>query len=95
MPVAEIKQKIVPVLKKYDVTYAGVFGSVARGEDTPESDIDILVSVGKPIGVYQFIAMKEELERAVGKTVDLVSKKAVNRHLAPQIEKDLVTIYEG
>jgi uncharacterized protein len=40
----EIRRKIVPVLKKHNVTRAGIFGSYARGEQTKESDVDILVT---------------------------------------------------
>ncbi|GCC10852.1 nucleotidyltransferase domain protein [archaeon] len=46
MTVKEIKDRILPTLKKYGVTRAGVFGSVVREEATEDSDIDILVEIG-------------------------------------------------
>ena len=95
MIIEEIKKKVAPILKESWVEYAGVFGSAARGEDTPESDIDIIVSVKKPISVYQFIALKYKLEEILGKKVDLVSKNSINKYVKPYIEKDIVDIYEG
>ncbi len=94
MSIEDIKRKAIPVFKQYGVDYAGVFGSTARGEDTPKSDIDMMVSIKKPLGIYEFIALQYKLEDVLGKKVDLVSKKAVNKHVKPYIEKDMVDIYE-
>jgi len=94
MSIAEIKQKIIPVLEEYGVDYAGVFGSVARGEELAESDVDILVTLEQPIGVYKFMELQEKLENVIGRDVDLVSKSAVNKYIEPYITHDLVTLYE-
>lgn len=94
MSIAEITLKIKPVLEEYGVSYAGIFGSVARGDDLPGSDVDIMVSINKPIGIYKFMKLRERLESAIGREVDLVSKNAVNKHLEPYIKTDLLTVYE-
>ncbi|MDE1988795.1 MAG: nucleotidyltransferase domain-containing protein, partial [Patescibacteria group bacterium] len=52
MNVLEMKNKISPVLKKYGIKRAAVFGSVSRGDDSPKSDVDIMVSLGKPMGMF-------------------------------------------
>ena len=93
MTIEEIKKKAIPVFKQYGVEYAGVFGSVARGEDAEKSDIDLLVEIKKPIGIYEFIGLKQELEEILGKKVDLVSRGAINKYIKPYIEKDLLKIY--
>ena len=93
MTIEEIKKKAIPVFKQYGVVYAGIFGSVARGEDTIKSDIDLLVEIRKSIGIYEFIGFKQELEELLGKKVDLVSKGAINKYIKPYIEKDLLKIY--
>ena len=90
-----IKQITIPILKKYGVERASLFGSAARGEDGSESDIDILVSIKKPIGLFEFMGLQFALEEALKKRVDLVSDRAVNQYIKPYIEKDLVVIYEG
>ena len=94
MHVMEITKKITPILEKYEVSYAGVFGSVARGDDRPESDVDIVVSTTKPVGIYTFMALKDELSQVIGRDVDLVSKNAINKYLEPYINEDLITVYE-
>lgn len=95
MTIEEIKSKIAPILKKYGVEYAGLFGSAAREEDTLNSDVDILVSIERPIGVYEFIGLQFDLEKVLERKVDLVSKRAINKYVKPYIEKDLISIYEG
>jgi len=47
MTIDEIKRKALPILKKYDLRKAGVFGSIVRGELREDSDVDILVEIGK------------------------------------------------
>ena len=94
MSVAEIASKIEPILSEYNVRYAGVFGSVARGEETPESDVDILVSMGKGASLFSFMELNQRLEDALGRKVDLVSTRAINKHVEPYIQKDVVTVYE-
>jgi uncharacterized protein len=94
MMAQDIKSKIIPVLREYGVESAALFGSAARGEETPESDVDILVSIKRPIGVYEFIGLQFDLEKVLGRKVDLVSKNAVNKYIKPYIEKDLTPIYE-
>ena len=91
----EIQHKISPILEKYDVKYAGVFGSAARGEERTDSDIDIVVSIGREMGIYEFMALQYELEEILNKKVDLVSREAINKYIRPYIEKDLINIYEG
>ena len=90
-----IKEIAVPILKEYGVERASLFGSAARGEDSSESDIDILVSIKKPMGIFEFMGLQFALEDALKKKVDLVSERAVNKYIQPYIEKDLVVIYEG
>lgn len=94
MTVNEIKEKIIPILEESGVGYAGVFGSTARGDNMEESDIDILISMQRPIGVYEFIALQYKLEEVLGKKVDLVTKNSINKYIKPYVEEDLVDIYE-
>ncbi len=94
MSIAEITRKIKPVLEEYGVGYAGIFGSVARGEDLPESDVDLMVSFERPVGIYRFMELQDRLESAIGRDIDLVSKNAVNKYLEPYIKRDIVTVYE-
>lgn len=74
--------------KKYFVDTLALFGSFSRGENNINSDIDILVSFSKPVGI-EFLYLAHELEDILGKKVDLVSKKAIKSSYYKFIEKDL------
>lgn len=93
MTIEEIKKKVAPIFRQFGVEYAELFGSFARGEDRNDSDIDMLVSIKKPMGVYKFVGLQQELENTFGRKVDLVSKNAINKHIKSFVEKDLIKIY--
>lgn len=92
---AEIKEKISPIFKEYGIKRAGVFGSVSRGDNTPQSDVDILVSPGRSMGMFTYMHMVREIERVLGRRVDVVTEKGMNKFIKPYIMKDLQNIYEG
>jgi len=76
------------------VEYAGKFGSVARGEDTPRSDVDVLVVLKQPVSLLKFFALNDELEGILGHKVDLVTKDSLNPHVKPFALQELQTLYE-
>lgn len=65
-----------------------IFGSYGRGQQTKDSDIDILVDFNKPIGI-EFIDLADELERILRIKVDLVSRNGVKPDYYKQIETEL------
>ena len=77
-----------PVLKAY------LFGSCARDEADDKSDIDILIELdyAKPIGL-EFIQMQLDLQDMLHRQVDLLSQKAIPKHIQPYIEQDRVLVY--
>lgn len=91
--IAELREKILPILLPYGVKRIALFGSVARGEDRPDSDVDILVELKSPLGLKWF-GLEEELSRALGRNVDLVSEQALSPYIRPYVERDLVILYE-
>lgn len=83
-------------LRQYGVKSIALFGSVARGEDSAKSDVDILVEfdqVGHKIGLFAFVRLKRELEEILGSKVDLVTPNALKRQLKDKILKE--AIYAG
>ena len=95
MGISEIQEKITPILQLYGVKKASIFGSVARGDDRPDSDIDLLVElIPGSMDLIQYIGLKHKLEDVLGKDVDLVSEGNINRHMEPYIRPELKTIYE-
>lgn len=86
--------KVDDICDKYGINYLGLFGSMARGEETKSSDIDLLVKFNKSnkIGLFELDKLQGEFEKRLGKKVDLVTK--INKYIEPYIKKDLKTIYE-
>src|SRR3989344_4186311 len=93
MDLEEVKQKITPVLKQSGIEYAGVFGSVARGEAQPDSDVDILVKFSGPVTFAAYINLDEALLNALRRDIDLVTEGGVNKFLRPYIERDFKLVY--
>jgi uncharacterized protein len=79
------------LFKKYPLKSMALFGSVARGEETDESDVDIMVEFSQPVG-FEFIDLAIELEEVLNRKVDLVSRKGVKPELLTLIEKDLIYV---
>jgi hypothetical protein len=84
--ITEISQKTMPVLHKYGILSASLVGSVARGQHTSKSDIDIVIDVTKPISLLTFTRIKLELEELLHTKVDLIERSAIK----PRIRKYLL-----
>ena len=67
-----------------------VFGSVARGEAGPDSDVDLLAEFERPFGLFKLIEMKDYLESILGRSVDLVSRSGVHPALRDRIFAEAV-----
>jgi len=91
----EINRTIIKYLDQYYPARIGIFGSFAREEDTPESDIDILVRFKSTISLFELVKIERELTSILGKKVDLVTEPALkNKKLKQYIYKDLQIIFE-
>lgn len=75
--------------ERFNVRRIGIFGSYVRGTETRTSDIDILVDLYEPIG-WEFIDLKEFLEKVLGMNVDLVTTKALKPQLRDVILREVV-----
>jgi len=86
---------IIDSMMPYDPVRIGIFGSVARNEDRECSDIDILYRLKSPVGLFNLVRLRDDLEQKLNRKVDLVSEQYVHSLLKPQIMKDLKTIYSN
>jgi predicted nucleotidyltransferase len=84
---ASLKKLKREVAKEYSVKTIGVFGSVARDEQTGQSDIDLLVEFSKPVGFVTFMRLENFLSERLGKQVDLVTSDS----LKPVIRQDVLS----
>lgn len=90
--VEDIKLKAVPILIEAGITRSSVFGSYVRGEQTAESDIDLLVEFPKGLSLFDVVGISLKLEEALGKKVDLVSYGSIKPRLKPYIMSEHVQI---
>jgi len=86
--------KIDDICDQNGISYLGLFGSVARGEENEESDIDLLVKFDEKskIGLFELDKIQRELEMRFGRKVDLVTK--MNKYIKPEVVADIRTLYE-
>lgn len=86
------------VLKEFPAVHkAWLFGSYARGEDTPESDIDLLIDVPweKKFTLFDIAEIQEKLRQTLNRKVDVVMLRALAPHVKERIQKDLQLIHEA
>ncbi|WP_292407189.1 MULTISPECIES: type VII toxin-antitoxin system MntA family adenylyltransferase antitoxin [unclassified Methanoculleus] len=90
-----VRKTIVAILSRNGAERVAVFGSYARGEAGSTSDIDILVRFSRPKSLFELVRIEDELARALGRDVDLVTENAVSPYLADAIRRDAVVIYDA
>ena len=69
-----------------------VFGSFARGEQTPESDLDVMVDFDRMPDLYDLVGLRLDMQDALGIDVDLIMRDGVKPHALPSILRDLVPV---
>ena len=93
--VNSITKIIAGYFKNQPVVKAWLFGSLARGEQTPESDVDILVVLDENENVgFKFFGMYEDLRELLGRNVDLVTDGSLAPFARQSVEKDKKLVYE-
>jgi len=86
---------MIDICRRNDVAMVGVVGSMARGEATDRSDIDLLVRFTTPKSLLGVIALEQELTAALGREVDLLTEAALSPYLRERILRDLQVMYEA
>ena len=81
-------------LIQHGVESLAVFGSLARGESSQDSDIDLLVDINRPVGLFEFIRLKDYLEKLTGHRVDLVTRDALRPAMREVILSEAFCISE-
>lgn len=88
--IIEALRQHMPEIKRYGVSHLAVFGSLARGEETPDSDVDILVEFDQPIGLFGFVGLQRDLEGIIGRPVDLATPDALRPEMRESILAEAV-----
>ena len=97
MSTQAMTQQIAEYFKTQPVLKAWLFGSYARGEETPESDVDIMVEYDKEarISLLTISHMMGELEKSTGRRVDLIEEGCLLPFAADSANRDKILIYES
>jgi predicted nucleotidyltransferase len=91
----QLQNSLLKFLQPYQPARISIFGSYARGEQKPTSDLDILIRFKNGISLLKLVQIQQELSDQLGISVDLVTENSLkNLRLKNYIEKDLITIYE-
>jgi len=74
---------------EYGVKNLGIFGSYVRGEQTDQSDVDILVDLEKPIGLLGLARLNRNISELLGVKVDLTTRNALKPHIGKRILQEV------
>ena len=90
----EIAERIAPVAKKYNIPKVYIFGSYARGEANPDSDVDLMIEVGNLHGL-EVIGALEEFKNALNKPVDLITTRSLTQERTQNYSKIFIENLEN
>jgi predicted nucleotidyltransferase len=94
LTIAEIKDRVIPIVQSHGVNSFSIFGSYARNEATDESDLDFIMDDGDVSTLVKYIALVNDLEKEFNCHVDLVSSCSNNKDFLNKISVDAVVLYE-
>ena len=86
--------RLAELCKKHDVRVLKLFGSASRGDERPDSDIDLLVEFEGDKSLFDLIGLELELEEFLGRDVDLLTEPALSPYLRDRILASASVIYE-
>lgn len=86
------RHQVIAAARRHGVRVLGVFGSVARGEDRPDSDVDLLVELPVEMGLFAVARVQNELEELLGSPVDLIPESGLKPGVRPAVEAELVPL---
>ena len=94
MSTQQMTQQIAEYFKTQPVQKVWIFGSFARGEETPDSDVDILIVPDQMVGLFKLSGMHLDLQELLKMRVDLVTDKGLLTTARKSVDRDKILIYE-
>jgi predicted nucleotidyltransferase len=86
------KQIILPILNRYFIKRAAIFGSFAKGENTVGSDIDLLIEPSKGFTFFELLKLEQEISLLINRKVDLVEYSAIKPSIREEVLLSAITI---
>jgi len=90
--IGEKRDALIAVAERYGARNVRVFGSAARGEAGPQSDVDLLVRMDPGVTIFQHFALQRELENLLGRKVDVVSERALRPRFRERVLKEALPL---
>lgn len=87
-------KKLAALCARLGIRRLSVFGSVARGEERPESDIDLLAEFSDRVTLLDLVRAERELADELGRRVDLLTPAALSPHLRDRVQSEARVLYE-
>ena len=97
----EIKKRLLTAVtndpNSADIKYVALFGSYVNGTPQEDSDIDVLIDFYPQsiVGLFKYIDIQENLSKALGKKVDLLTPQAISKYFRDQVLQEAEVVYEG
>lgn len=91
---SKIYNDIINFLKKRNASKIAIFGSYVRNDETPDSDIDIIVEFSDRKSLLDFVGMERELSESIGIKVDLLTEESISPILIDRVKEEMKVIYQ-
>jgi predicted nucleotidyltransferase len=79
------ENRLADYCRRHGIVRLRMFGSTVRGEDGPESDVDLIADFGVPVGYFELIRAENELTEFFGRPVDLLTEPAISRYMRDEV----------
>jgi predicted nucleotidyltransferase len=90
--IEKYKQLLLPVLKRYFIKRAAIFGSIAKGNHHEDSDIDLLIEGDAAFTIFKLLSLEEEISQLVNRKVDLVEYRAIKPSIRQEVLQSAIAI---
>lgn len=92
LPSGISRQRLLDIAARHGAKNVRVFGSFARQEARPDSDLDLLVELESDRDLFDIVALKQELERVLDRKVDVLTEGALSRYIREDVVRDAVPL---
>jgi len=86
--------KIVEISRQHGARFLGVFGSVAKGNATGDSDVDLVISFSDQKSLLDLVRIEREISESIGREVDLLTEESISPYLKERIFEGLEVLYD-
>ncbi|WP_089721778.1 type VII toxin-antitoxin system MntA family adenylyltransferase antitoxin [Candidatus Entotheonella palauensis] len=95
MEIADLNtDQLIVICRRYDANFLGVFGSFARGEAKPDSDLDLVVRFASRKSLLALVRLERELSEALGRKVDVLTEASISPYLRDHIRAETKVLYD-